>query len=179
MNEDIPNWFDYPDLYKQLAEQIPEGATFVEVGAWIGHSVSYFASEVKKLGKKVRIVAIDTFKGSATEDLQKNIAEQAGGSFRNLFDATLAQAGVLQMVDVIEGDSVSAAKEFEDASVWGVFIDADHTTEGVLRDIAAWKPKVIKGGALAGHDIDSDAVRSAVEQSHDEYVVSGRCWICI
>lgn len=178
MNEDIPNWFDYPDLYKQLAEQIPEGATFVEVGAWIGHSVSHFASEVKKLGKKVRIVAIDTFKGSATEDLQKNIAEQAGGSFRNLFDATLAQAGVLRMVDVIEGDSVSAAKQFEDASVWGVFIDADHTTEGILRDVAAWKPKVIKGGVLAGHDIDSPAVRAAVEQCH-AYMVHGRCWICI
>lgn len=178
MNNDIPNWFDYPDLYKQLAEQIPEGATFVEVGAWIGHSVSYFASEVKKIGKQVRIVAIDTFKGSATEDLQKNIAEQAGGSFRNLFDDTLAQAGVLQMVDVIEGDSVSAAKQFEDASVWGVFIDADHTTEGVLRDIAAWKPKVIAGGAFAGHDIDSPAVRAAVEQCH-AYSVLGRCWICI
>lgn len=178
MSNDIPNWFDYPDLYKQLAEQIPEGATFVEVGAWIGHSVSYFASEIKKHGKQVRIVAIDTFKGSVTEDLQKNIAEQAGGSFRNLFDATLAQAAVLQMVEVIEADSVAAASQFADASVWGVFIDADHTTEGVLRDIAAWKPKVINGGALAGHDIDSDAVRKAVEQCH-AYAVHGRCWICI
>jgi len=176
MNNDIPNWFDYPDLYKQLAEQIPEGATFVEVGAWVGHSVSYFASEVKRLGKKVRIVAIDTFKGSATEDLQKDIAQHAGGNFRNLFDATLSEAGVLDMVDVIEADSVAAADHFEDGSTWGVFIDADHTTEGVLRDIAAWQPKVAAGGVLAGHDIDSEGVRVAVASCF-VYTSHGRCWI--
>lgn len=178
MNNDIPNWFDYPDLYKQLAEQIPEGSTFVEVGVWVGHSVSYFASQVKKLGKQVRIVAIDTFKGSATEDLQKNIATQAGGSFRHLFDATLAEAGVLQMVEVIEGDSVTAANQFEDNSIWGVFIDADHITEGVLRDVRAWKSKVIMGGALMGHDIDSESVKAALQLDIKAYMTHGRCWIC-
>ena len=44
------------------------------------------------------IVAVDTFKGSVNEETQTSIAKQAGGSFRHLFNATLAQAGVLQMV---------------------------------------------------------------------------------
>ena len=33
-----------------------------------------------------------------------------------------------------------------------VFIDAEHTYEGVRDDIIAWSPKVRPGGIIAGHD---------------------------
>lgn len=174
MNNDIPNWFDYPQLYAQLAEQIPDGATFVEVGSWVGHSISFFAQRVKRHGKRCRIVAVDTFQGEPGDALQENIAAAQGGTFRSLFDATLAEAGVINMIEVIEGDSADSAKHFADGSVWGVFIDADHATQSVLRDIAAWLPKVSEDGVLAGHDIDAPSVAAAVTMPH---IVCGRCWI--
>lgn len=177
MSENIPNWFDYPQLYAQIAAQIPDGATFVEVGSWVGHSISYFANEIKRLGKKnVRIVAVDTFKGSANEPVQCGFALNEGGSFRHIFNATLAEAGVLQMVDVLWLDSVAAAKKIKDGSVWAVFIDGEHTTKAVLRDIAAWKPKLMPQGTLCGHDIDSPQVAAAVA-TLGNYEVFGRCWI--
>ena len=48
-----------------------------------------------------------------------------------------------------------AAKKFEDGSLDFVFIDADHSYEGVRGDIELWLPKVKSGGLLCGHDYDS------------------------
>lgn len=179
MDLDIPNWFDFPPFYKELAMLMPEGSTFVEVGAWVGHSISFFANEIKNLGKKnCRIVAIDNFKGAPNEQLQMEIAKIEGGGFRRLFDNTLTQAGVIDMVEVIEGDSVTSANNFEDNSIWGVFIDADHSTEAVIRDIKTWAPKIIQGGILSGHDINEPSVNQAVS-SCVKYTAKGRCWQAI
>jgi hypothetical protein len=46
------------------------------------------------------------------------------------------------------------AKEFEDESIDFVFIDANHTYEFVSKDIAAFLPKMKKGGIMAGHDFN-------------------------
>jgi len=174
MQNDIPCWFDYAPLYEAIAREIPEGATFVEVGAWVGHSISFLAQEIKRHGKQCRIVAVDTFQGEPGDALQESAAAAGGGTFRALFDATLAEAGVTDMVEVIEADSADSAKLFADSSVWGVFIDADHATESVRRDFAAWQPKIAPGGVFAGHDIDAPSVAAAIPQP---YVIAGRCWV--
>jgi hypothetical protein len=41
---------------------------------------------------------------------------------------------------------------FEDNSLDFVYIDANHTYEGVKEDIKYWYPKVKPGGLLLGHD---------------------------
>jgi hypothetical protein len=64
---------------------------------------------------------------------------------------------------VIKGDSAGSARMFFDNSADIVFIDADHSEAGVKRDIAAWLPKVRKGGILCGHDILWPSVKAAVE----------------
>ena len=53
---------------------------------------------------------------------------------------------------IIRDFSVNAAKRFEDESLDFVFIDAAHEYESVVEDIAAWAPKVRKGGIVSGHD---------------------------
>jgi hypothetical protein len=45
-----------------------------------------------------------------------------------------------------------AANLFTDESLDFAYIDANHTYEAVLDDIALWYPKVKSGGILAGHD---------------------------
>ena len=49
-------------------------------------------------------------------------------------------------------DSVRAATYVEDGSLDFVFIDANHLYEYVRDDIAAWTPKVRRGGLVIGHD---------------------------
>lgn len=53
---------------------------------------------------------------------------------------------------VIQADSLVAVKEFDDASLDFVFIDAEHSYEGCKRDIEAWRSKVKPGGWVCGHD---------------------------
>ncbi len=55
-------------------------------------------------------------------------------------------------VDIIVDYSIEAVKMFEDNYFDLVYIDADHTYEGVFEDLEAWYSKVREGGAIAGHD---------------------------
>jgi hypothetical protein len=58
-----------------------------------------------------------------------------------------------------------------DGSVDLVFIDADHSYEGVKADIEAWLPKVKVGGWIGGHDYKSPrfpGVERAVHERFDQ-----------
>jgi len=62
--------------------------------------------------------------------------------------------------------SVEAAKGVDDDTVDVVFIDAEHTYDGVKEDIEAWWPKVKAGGWIGGHDYSKrwGGVRTAVDE---------------
>lgn len=70
-------------------------------------------------------------------------------------------------------DSVKAAEAFSDGSLDFVFIDADHSYDGVCRDIEAWYPKVKDGGLLCGHDYANkgDPCGMEVKRAVDELAV--------
>lgn len=57
--------------------------------------------------------------------------------------------------EVRRGFSVDVAKEVPDESLDFVYIDGNHEFSHVVADIAAWYPKVKKGGIIAGHDFIS------------------------
>lgn len=64
-----------------------------------------------------------------------------------------------------------AAAKIPDGSLDFVYIDADHSEDGVRRDIACWLPKVKESGWVLGHDIDWDSVRRAVDELMPGYVI--------
>ena len=73
--------------------------------------------------------------------------------------------------------SLGVAGSFSDASLDFVFIDADHSYEGVSADIEAWRHKVKPGGILSGHDYVYPGERSPrgwpeVIRAVDEAVVA-------
>jgi len=67
-------------------------------------------------------------------------------------------------VSHIELPSLEASKQFSDGELDFVYLDGDHKTDAVIADIDAWKPKVRKGGILAGHDINIEKVHNALKQ---------------
>lgn len=62
--------------------------------------------------------------------------------------------------------SKEASKHFTDKSLDFVYIDGDHSYEGVKQDIELWLPKT--KGILAGHDYDREGVRQAVNECFDK-----------
>lgn len=64
-------------------------------------------------------------------------------------------------------DSCKAANLFPDEIFDLIYIDGDHTYPGVMSDMKAWYPKLVKGGLFAGHDYFNDTckgVRVAVNR---------------
>ena len=60
--------------------------------------------------------------------------------------------------------SLDAASLFPEKVLDFVFIDADHGHAAAVEDIRAWKPKLKRGGLLAGHDYHMEPVKQAVEE---------------
>jgi hypothetical protein len=56
----------------------------------------------------------------------------------------------------VESDSAEAAKQFRDDFVDLLIVDADHSYEGVKRDIEAWVTKIAVDGLVFFHDYDAD-----------------------
>jgi hypothetical protein len=96
-----------------------------------------------------------------------------------------AKAGMLQLRDVAEKlskfggrvnilqlPSTEAAKVFDKDSLDFVYIDADHTYQGVKEDIQSWWPLVKEGGILCGHDYgyNKDHTNFGVKEAVDEFV---------
>ena len=55
-------------------------------------------------------------------------------------------------IEFVRADSAEAAGRFEDGFFDWVYIDGDHSYEGVARDLAAWAGKVKDDGLILGHD---------------------------
>jgi SAM-dependent methyltransferase len=189
----IHGWFDYSDLYKELAVKLPDGGTFVEVGCWMGKSIAFMADALKKIKKHVAIHVVDTFKGSPENQVHADLLDVHGGTVEHVFRANMQALGIAlvdhgaevesmpslnsQLIMVHNDLSTAAADHFEDESLDCIFIDGDHSEKAVRADINAYFHKVKPGGILCGHDIDEPGVAAAVAGSFSDFRVQGRCWI--
>lgn len=147
--ESVPGTFTFPGFYDWLASQMSPSGKFVEIGVDHGQSMLYMAArwEGRKFG-------VDVSLGRVSQKTRE----------------------ALPFVGWIEKPSVQAAQGFADNELEAVFIDGDHSYDGVRADIAAWAPKVRSGGIIAGHDYTLEhfegVVRAVTEAfpSHELYV---------
>ena len=173
----VPGWFEAEALYSAAVAIAPEGAYFVEVGAWKGRSASYMAVEIANSGKLIAFDVVDHFRGSAEVGHQTDHDVQ-NGTLRAAFERYTAPVKDY-ISGIIEDDSVAAAGRFKDGSLDFIFIDAGHDQESVEKDVLAWLPKLKPTGVIAGDDINWPGVRAAVDTLFGNLWVgySGRCWI--
>jgi GR25 family glycosyltransferase involved in LPS biosynthesis/predicted O-methyltransferase YrrM len=173
----IEGWFDAPqsNIYAEMVKSAKDGAHFVEIGAWKGKSTSFMAVEIKNSGKKIKFDVVDTFKGSPEHQNLPCIINDT------LYQEYLSNIEpVKKYVNTIVGDSSNIAGMYADDSLDFVFIDGDHTLEGVRRDIMAWFDKVKPGGYLCGNDVfqkGHDGVHQAIMQLLDNVDIYQNNWI--
>ncbi len=173
----IPGFFNYFAFYQNIAHQLQDGDSVVEIGVWLGRSITFLAQTLKDMGKKVKLFAVDTFKGEVGTPEHEGVVAAHGGSIRAAFEENIIRCGVRDMITIIEGDSAEKAEEFEDGSLAFCYIDAAHDAESVRRDIAAWTPKVQRGGIISGHDAEHESVSGPVLKAFPKALILGSVWI--
>lgn len=153
-------WFNFRNFYREIAEWIPDGGTWVEVGVYAGKSFSFGLIECLNREKTIDFIAVDIFPDQWIYDKRPD-----GPTVREKFDATMKNLKWHYVA--LAMPSVEAAAKFAPRSIDFVFIDAAHDFDNVMADIAAWLPKVREGGIIAGHDYDyywRESVVKAVNQ---------------
>ena len=139
-------WFSNADgeLYIKADKKHP-GGTIVEVGTWVGRSLSYILPICKSSNSPIYVVDHWTGSGDLTEECKTN---DVFGNFIN----NLKYMGGFEHVKIIRKHSIEAAKTFKDNSISVVLVDASHDYENVKADIDAWWPKLKLCGEMVGHD---------------------------
>lgn len=127
-------------LYSLCAFQCARGDV-VEIGSWQGRSSSFLARAAKD-SNNGRFYAIDHFKGNTGKETSYVIGSQDLSDLKQGFLKNMARLKLENHVHLLEMPNIQAATEFEDGSVRFLFIDGDHTYEGVCRDLKLFTRKL-------------------------------------
>lgn len=137
-----------------LAEEIMKlepGQSYLEVGVAYGKSLSTMAYYAKK---GVSLIGIDIL----------NWKER---------DENMMKLGVFEKARFIEGDSQQEALGWTDP-IDLLFIDANHSYYGVIKDLLSWLPHVKHGGRIMLHDYDITS--PGVMRAAHEFLYASRAY---
>ena len=180
----LHGWFNFQGVYRRMVELCPDGGLIVEVGSFAGASSAFLGVEVVNSGRGVRVLCVDSdpfdmrpaqgalLPGPSPERLAwwEGICSRAGiptglepgGNPPCLYAAVEPLSSVI----VMAAESSQAASRLPTGSVSSVYVDGDHSREGVLADLRAWWPRYDGKGIFAGHDYGHPTcpgVREAVD----------------
>jgi len=117
--------------------RLASGGLMVELGRFLGGSTNIIASAIRDSGKKTEFHSFDPL---LPESVHKTLAKNA-----------LADYAIIHKVASREAyetwGAISGGKEID-----FLFIDADHSYEGVTFDLTSWGSIVKKGGVIIAHD---------------------------
>ena len=175
---DIQGWFNFQDVYKQIAEDAKPGQTIVELGVWRGCSLAFLAEELFLRDKQgVKLFGVDNFVGgNDTPQVYAGIKQGMKKSVLDECRENLTGCGVMHMVTLIQDDTAMAASAFKDGSVDFLFIDSNHTPEVLRIELNAWLPKMRRPSWIGGHDIHGTRLREAVIEFFPNFKIEGACW---
>ena len=133
---------------------VGEGKKIVEVGVFLGEFANFLLSL-----KPAHLILIDPWEGrgqSGDQDGNNVKVAYLPAAYMNI----LNQTRTLPHVDVVRAKSGEVLPMFPDDAFDCIYLDGDHSYEGVKLDLdIAWK-KVKKGGWLMGHDYDTNHAKT-------------------
>lgn len=158
----IEGWMSEEEL-AWLAEMAVTRDRIVEVGSWKGRSTTALA-----LATHGRVYAVDHWRGSANEreTTHREAVDTGSDAMFATFCSNVAPLIALGKLVPMRQDGALAASSLRE--ILGengadlVFIDAEHTDDGVRRDIANYRKLCGPGAILCGHDYNYEPVARAV-----------------
>lgn len=175
--EPVLGWHGKHPLLTKLAPQASPPVV-IDVGVWKGQSTIHLASVMNAAGVDGCVVAVDTFLGSSEHwtatgpksDLSNPtyVFSRRHGmpDLYEQFMCNVWHAGVAANVVPLPQTSTTAAmilRRFK-ISAGMIHIDASHTYDDVVKDIAAYWPLLARGGYFVGDDYNWEGVTKAANE---------------
>ena len=134
-----------------LAKRL-QGGVAVEIGSYLGASSCFLAAGCRRSG--AHLSCVDTWVNDAMTE-----------GPRDTYSAFLANTHRYRStITAMRQPSLEAAAHFRDR-IDLLFVDGDHSKEGVYGDLHAWLPHVSSGGWVALHDSGwAEGVQSAIRE---------------
>lgn len=167
-------WHSVADLLRQF--------DLTRVGVEVGVKEGKFSAHLLGAFPTLKMIGVDPYEQqpqSSAMGYQDYSDWNFGNIIRQLHANTNRFGGRFRLIRKYSED---AAPEVDDHSVDFVFIDAQHTYEGVKDDIVLWRDKVKPGGILCGHDYDftrprfADVIRAVDECIDDVQTADDHVW---
>ena len=132
----------------------------LEIGSYCGKSTIYLGAAAREEG--VELYSIDHHRGSeehqpGEEYFDPRLFDESKGRVDTwpIFQKTIADAGLNDVVEGIVGDSAEIAKTW-DEPLGLVFVDGGHSAAAAHADYEGWSPHILPGGLLVIHDVFDD-----------------------
>jgi hypothetical protein len=159
--QNIPGWFSYEYVYKDMVEQADDDSLFVEIGSYKGKSAAYMTVEIANSGKNIKFECIDPMElmGHYLLIPQEEKDGYSAEDFHKRLESVKDYYQLNQMT------SAKAVELYEDGSIDFLLIDGDHSYEGVKEDITLFLPKMRSGGLIVGDDAYTPEIQRALAEA--------------
>jgi predicted O-methyltransferase YrrM len=142
-----------------------EKGDVVEIGCWQGRSTSFLARAVIE-SKNGRMIVVDHFKGNAGEEHFYIMKENDLSDLEEGFLGNMSWAGCSEPIELLNMSSAEAAGKIEGKGIRFLFIDGDHTLNGVEMDLSLFEPR-LTGGAIVVFDDYTNGFPGVVEAANN------------
>lgn len=146
---EYPNWFaqsaqyNFEPLLQRFVGQ--DNLAFLQLGAYTGDASVWMAQNILT-GSNCMLMDVDTWQGS------KEIAHEEM-DFNDVRKTYLSKVTPFPVIESYTGTTIDFLTEFDDRNAYHfIYIDADHTTVGVLIDAELSWLKLKSGGVMAFDD---------------------------
>jgi len=134
-------------LLQNIRQEFTDIDTAIEIGTWRGE----YAIKMINTLKPNNFFAVDPYR------IFPGMVSAPGNEYNSQDALDKLSKTVTELLEsnggkLIRTVSAEACKQFDDNSVDVVYVDGDHTYEGVKTDIECWWPKVKPGHILCGDD---------------------------
>lgn len=139
-------------LYLLCVMQAERGDV-VEVGSWQGRSTAYLASAVRDSANG-SLFAIDHFKGNVGRETSYKVGSHDLSDLRRGFIDNMAKFDLSEFVRLLDCSTEEAAPAIADRQIRMLFIDGDHSYDGVRRDFELFQNQLVPGAVVVFDDVD-------------------------
>jgi hypothetical protein len=127
----------------------------VEIGSWQGRSTSFLARAVKE-SINGKLFAIDHFQGNIGKEQLYKVKNDDLSDLKSGFISNMKHLGLVDVINLLEMNSQEASNRIASNSIRFLFIDGDHTYNGVLKDIELFFPKLVNNAIVVFDDFSDN-----------------------